>query len=65
MFSNKCKCNCEYNFIKAQSASFDYTKRMIESLASVLVDAGILIETNAAVGLVTYDNKKYKIKRVK
>ncbi len=65
MFHNKCKCECEYNFIKAQSASFDYTKRMVESLSSVLVEAGILVETNAAVGLVTYDNKKYKIKRVK
>lgn len=65
MFHNKCKCECEYNFIKAQSASFDYTKRMIESLASVLAEAGILVETDAAVGLVHYNDKKYKVKKVK
>lgn len=65
MFNNKCKCNCEYNFIKAQSASFDYTKRMIESLASVLVDAGILIETDVSSGLVFYNDKEYKVKKVK
>ena len=65
MFHNKCKCECEYNFIKAQSASFDYTKRMIESLASVLVDAGILIETDVSSGLVFYNDKKYKVKKVK
>lgn len=65
MFHNKCKCNCEYNFINAQSASFDYTKRMVESLTSVLVQAGVLVETDATIGLVSYNDKKYKVKKVK
>jgi hypothetical protein len=65
MFHNKCKCECEYNVIKAQSASFDYTKRMVESITSVLIEAGILIETDALIKMVYHDDKKYTVKKVK
>ena len=64
-FHNKCKCNCEYNATKLNYMSKEYTDKLVKQLALVLVEAGILVETDSKVGLIGYDDKKYKVKKVK
>ena len=64
-FHNKCKCDCEYNATNLNYMSKEYTDKLVKQLALVLVEAGILVETDSKVGLIGYDDKKYKVKKVK
>ena len=64
-FGNRCGCECEFNASKLDLRSKEYTDRLVKQLALVLVEAGILVETDSKVGLIGYDDKKYKVKKVK
>ena len=64
-FHNKCKCDCEYNASVLQHLSKEYTDGLVKQLALVLIEAGILVESDSKVGLIKYDDKKYKVKKVK
>ena len=64
-FNNKCKCDCEYNASVLQHLSKEYTDGLVKQFASVLIEAGILVETSDLVGLVKFEDKKYKVKKVK
>lgn len=64
-FNNKCKCECEYNTVRTLRNANDYAESVHRSIFDLLIEAGVLVETDSKVGLIKYYDKKYKVKKVK
>ena len=64
-FSNKCKCNCEWNVTRESINTRTVITNTFDSIVDILISAGLIVETNEKSNQFVYKTKTYKVKKVK
>ena len=64
-FHNKCKCDCEYNAVRTLRNANDYTESVHRGIIDLLITAGVLVDAGDRRGEIRYEDKYYKVKKVK